>query len=170
MNRIAAILLGLAVIGLWSGCSNYRLGTEGNLTFQSLYVEPVINRTSLPQAHALVSTAIRAEFLRDGRLNLVNSPDEADATLSLTLMDYHREVATVRPGDTGLARTFALTLGANLTLRDNRTGKILFEKRPVKTSRDAYTDSGQLQAEYQTLPLLAEALGQRAAHAVLDVW
>ncbi len=170
MKRTTTLFCGLALLWLLGGCAHYGLGTDGKLTFQTLYVEPIANKTVLPQAHAVVSSALREEFLRNGRVTLVNSAAEADATVSVTLVDYHREVATVRPGDTGLARAFALTLGAAVTLKDNRTGKILFEKRPVKTVRDAYTDGGQLQAEYQTLPLLAETLGRQVAHTVLDVW
>ena len=52
---------------------------------------------------------------------------------------------------------------------------------PTPPLRDAYTDSGQklptgisvsgqLQSEYQALPLLADALADKVAHAVLDVW
>jgi hypothetical protein len=88
----------------------------------------------------------------------------------VAISDYHREVATVREGDTGLARKFTLTFGATCTLRDNRAEKVLFADRPVSTHRDAFTDGGQLQSEYQTLPLLAESLADRIAHTVLDVW
>lgn len=170
--RLLAAPFSLALLGvaLLTGCSHYRLGTGQNLAFQTLYVAPVENRTMLPQAVALVSTALRDEFLRDGRVTLVNSPAEADATLTLTLSDYHRDVATVRPGDTGLARTFTLTLGATATLHDNRAGRDLFTRRPVDAGRDAYTDSGQLQSEYQSLPLLAGALAKKISHAALDVW
>ena len=163
----AFVLLGAALL---TGCSHYRLGTGQNLAFQTLYVAPVENKTMLPQAVALVSTALRDEFLRDGRVTLVNSSAEADATLTLTLSDYHRDVATVRPGDTGLARTFTLTLGATATLHDNRAGRDLFTRRPLDAGRDAYTDSGQLQSEYQSLPLLAGALAKKISHAALDVW
>ena len=164
---LSVVLLGVALL---TGCSHYRLGTGQNLAFQTLYIAPVENKTMLPQAVALVSTALRDEFLRDGRVTLVNSPEQADATLTLTLSDYHRDVATVRPGDTGLARTFTLTLGATVTLHDNRAGRDLFSKRPVDAGRDAYTDSGQLQSEYQSLPLLAGALAKKISHAALDVW
>ena len=156
---------------LWlGGCAHYRLGTEGKLAFRTLYVEPVDNRTNLPQAQALVSPALREEFLRDGRSALVNSAAEADATLTVVLTDYHRTMATVRPDDTGLARKFSLNLGATVTLRNNRTGQPLFEKRAINALRDAYTEGGQLQSEYQTLPLLAELLARNVAHAALDVW
>lgn len=153
-----------------SGCSHYQLGTEAKLTFHTLYIAPVANKTQLPQARELVSTQIRDAFARDARITLVNSPESADATLTVVLTDYRRDVATVREGDTGLARKFNLTLGATATLRDNRAAKNLFEQRPVSAQREAFTDSGQRQSEYQTLPLLAESLAQKMAHAALDVW
>src|SRR3954470_11852650 len=84
------------------GCSHYHLGTEGKLAFRTLYIEPVANKTLLPQAQALMSTQLRECFARDSRVTLVNSSEGADATLNVTLDDYHRDVATVREGDTGL--------------------------------------------------------------------
>lgn len=157
-------LLGLA------GCANYQLGTEGKLTFATLYIEPVENRTLLPQARGLLSTHLRDAFAQDGRVTLVNSPETADATLQVVIRDFRRDVASVRESDTGLARKFTLTLETACTLRDRRSGQTLFADRPVSTQRDAFTDGGQLQSEFQTLPLLAESLAKKIAHAALDVW
>jgi hypothetical protein len=155
---------------LTAGCAHYQLGTGGNLAFRTLYVEPVANKTLLPQSQALVSTRVRETFARDGRVQLANSSSGTDATLTIVINDYHREISAVREGDTGLARKFNVTLGALCTLRDNRSGKVLFENRPVNAVREVFTDSGQLQSEYQTLPLLAEALAAKIAHTALDVW
>ena len=165
----------MLVVAAWSlalppGCANYRLGTGAKLSFHTLYVEPVANKTMLPQAREIVSTQLREAFARDGRVALVNSPESADATLRVTLTDYHRDVATPREGDTGLARKFNLNLGATCTLRDNRAAKNIFENRPLAVQRESFTDSGQLQSEYQTLPLLAAALAEKVTHAALDVW
>jgi len=161
-----------AVIGvfLFSGCSHYQLGTEGKLTFTTLYVEPVENKTLLPQARAIVTTQVREALERDGRVQLANSANSADATLQITIQNYHRDIASVRENDTGLARKFTLTLGVTCTLHDNRGGKDLFTDRVVNVQRDAFTDGGQLQSEYQTLPLLAQALADKIVHTVLDVW
>lgn len=167
--RLASVLF-VAAASLWlSGCAHYRLGTGSTPAFHTLYVEAVANKTMLPQAREIVSTQIRTAFLRDGRVTLVNSASEADATLSVTLVDYHRDVAAVREGDTGLARKFDLTLGVDCTLRQ-RDGTVLFQDRRVNAQREAFTDSGQLQAEYQTVPLLAEALATKITHTTLDVW
>ena len=178
-RRLVFILLAGGLLG---GCAHYRLGTAAQPNFTTLYIEPVATKLLLPQAQALVSSQIRAAFNRDGRITLVNSPEGADATLKVTLIEYGREVAALRAGDTGLARKFTLTLGVLCTLTDRRAQRSLFTDRSVKAHRDAFTDgssgsiggapalSGQSQAEYQSLPLLADALAEKITHAALDVW
>jgi outer membrane lipopolysaccharide assembly protein LptE/RlpB len=155
---------------LLTACTHYQLGTDGKLAFATLYVDPVENKALLPQASALVSTQLREALLRDNRVTLVNDPAQADAILHVTLTNYSRAQTAARSDDTGLARKFQLTLLAACTLRDNRTSKILFENRPIMAMKETYTDSGQLQSEYNTLPLLAASLADSVAHAVLDVW
>lgn len=165
---VLGLICGAAL--LLAGCSHYQLGTTGKLAFTTLYVEPVANKTHLPQSQAILSTQIRDAFAKDGRVTLVNSPEAADATLEVVIKDYHRDVASLLESDPGRARKFTLTLGVDCTLRQNRTGQMLFANRRVTAQRDALTDGGQLQAEYQDVPLLAQSLADRIAHAVLDVW
>lgn len=165
-----ALLLALCVAGMFAvGCSHYQLGSGRTPGFHTLYVEPVANKTTLPQARELISTRLREAFSRDGRVALANSPAAADATLTVTILDYHRRIAAVREDDTGLARKFDLVLGVECTLR-TRDGKVLLDRRPIEAVREAFTDAGQLQAEYQTLPLLGDALATKVVHASLDLW
>jgi hypothetical protein len=166
LHRLLAPLAGL----LLAACAHYQLGQQGVPRFATLYVDPVVNHTTLPQTQAVVGTQIREAFLQDGRVALVASPAEADVILHVELKGYDREVSATRADDTGLARQFNLTLRAECSLTDRRSGRVLFEHRPVAATKGAYTDSGQLQAEYQTLPLLAEDLAALVAHTVLDVW
>jgi hypothetical protein len=167
-SRASAFCLLLSVVWL-SGCSHYRLGTGAAPTFHTLYVEPVANKTMVPQAREIVSTQLREAFARDGRVALVNSAAEAEASLTVVIADFRRDVAAAREGDTGLARKFDLTLGVDCTLRQ-RDGKVLFENRRINAQRESFTDSGQLLSEYQTMPLLAESLAAKITHAALDVW
>ena len=173
MNRPALVARTLALLAgvlVAAGCGHYQLGTGSAADFRTLYVEPVANKTLLPQSQPIVSTRLRESFLRDARVQLAGSSTGADATLTVVINDYHRDIAAVREGDTGLARKFNVTLGAICTLRDNRTGKIIFENRPINAVREVFTDSGLVQSEYQTLPLLAEALAAKVVHTALDVW
>jgi hypothetical protein len=165
----ALALAGLLSLGL-AACAHYQLGTGGKLAFTTLYVAPVENHAMLPEAQAIVATALREALARDGRVTLVAAPEAADATLRVTLVGYTREMAAASSTDTDLARKFALHLRATCTLADNRSQHPFFTNREITVTKDAFTDSGQLQAEYQTLPLLAGALADQVAHAVLDVW
>ncbi|MBM3853692.1 MAG: hypothetical protein FJ399_11135 [Verrucomicrobia bacterium] len=165
-----AIVLLAAALSFLSGCSHYRLGTGAKPAFRTVHVEPVANQTLLPQAQAILSTRLREALARDARVALANSAGDAEATLTVAIADYRREIAAVREDDTGLARKFNVTLGARCSLRDNRTGAYVWENRLVSATREVFTDGGQLQAEYQALPLLSSALSARIVLAVLDAW
>jgi hypothetical protein len=169
-RRRLAFLAGLVAVICLSACSHYRLGPGGSRRFATLFVEPVATRALVPQAQALVATQVREAFLRDGRVTLVNSAAEADATLRLVLTGYDREVAVARADDTGLARRFDVHLRATCTLTDNRTAQPLFTDRPLAATHGVFTDGGQLQSEYQAMPLLAEQLAASVLHAALDTW
>lgn len=171
MPRAASIWLLVCAVALFgAGCSHYQLGTEATAGFRSLHLEVVRNDTMLPQAVALTSTALRENFLKDGRVALTATPAEADAVLTITLVDYSRSVAVVRADDTGLGRRFDLQLAAQATLHDRRSGRDIFTARPLTAKRGAFSDSGQLQSEYQALPLLAEQLAEAARKSVLETW
>ena len=72
--------------------------------------------------------------------------------------------------DTGLARRFDVSLRARATLSDRRSGKDIFTDRVLNAKRGVFTDSGQLQSEYQNLPLLSAELAKQAVQAALDTW
>jgi len=179
MTRVWSLLLACAFLA--QGCANYRLGTGADPSFSTLFIEPAKNKTKLAQSQVVVSTMIRDAFIRDGRVTVVDRADDADATLEVTLVNFQRDNAANREDDVGLARKFTLHLRASCRLRDNRTGRMLFDGRIVEVQRESFTDNGlgsvpfgtsndQLQAEYNTLPLLASSLSDKLTHAVLDVW
>jgi hypothetical protein len=130
----------------------------------------VVNESNLPQAVAIVSTQLREAFLHDPRIILVNSPEEADATLTVRLLKYGRIGKTGRRDDTGLSRNFDVTLEAEASLRDNRDNRFLFENRKAAATRETFGDSGQLQAEFNNVPLLGEILAKNIRSATLDTW
>jgi hypothetical protein len=179
MTRAWVLLLFAAFLA--QGCSHYRMGAGPAPSFSTLYIEPTKNKTTLAQSRELVSTMLREAFIKDGRVSLVDSQADADATLQVTLVKYRRDNAANREDDNGLARKFTLRLDAVCSLKDNHSGRLLFDGRQIEVQREAFTDNGlglvpfgtsndQLQSEYNTLPLLAELLSEKVTHAVLDVW
>lgn len=166
-------LMGIFLFGLClllTSCANYQLGTGTKVKFATLFVAPVAAKAVIPQAQVLVTTRLREAFIRDGRVALVNTPEEADAVLRISLDGYDRTSAVARENDTGLTRRFDLSLQAHATLVDRRTGKSYFVDRVLTAKRGVFTDSGLVPAEFETLPLLAERLAEETVHAVLDVW
>lgn len=170
MRRPLALWACLTLASLLGGCAHYRLGTGSAPAFRSVHIAPVDSRIALPQAAALLSTRLREAVLRDARVALGSDPGAAEAALTVTLIEYRREIAAARADDTGLARKFNLTLTAACTLRDPRTGRSLWTDRRISVRREAFTDSGQLQAEYQTLALLTEALAARITSDLVETW
>jgi hypothetical protein len=179
MTRVWCLLLVSAFV--LQGCSHYHMGAGPLPTFSTLYISPTKNKTTIAQSQATLTTLVRSAFIKDGRVEVVNDQNDADATLTITLTNYRRDNAANREDDNGLARKFTLRLSATLSLRDNRTGKFLFQDRTVEVQREAFVDNGlgsvpfgevnnQLQSEYNTFPLLADLLASKATHAVLDVW
>ena len=170
MPRHPAILAWLLLPLFATGCAHYRLGTDSAPAFRSLHVAPADSRIALPQGAALLSARLRESLLRDARVELRPDLAGADAALTVTLVDYRRELAAARADDTGLARKFNVTLTAACTLRDPRSGRVLWSERRISVRREVFTDSGQLQAEYQAVALLTEALAARITSDLLENW
>lgn len=184
LRRLAATaLVAFAVLG--SACSHYRLGTGAKHDFESVFIAPVETNAVLPQSSGLLSTQIREAFIRDGRIRVVNTPDEADAILTVKLDSLRRDTLTSLPSDGGLARTFGLVLDASATLRDAKGEKTWFADRPLRVERQIFTNDGttlagsdgpylvpqqQTQAEYALVPNLGENLAAQVKSSVLDTW
>ena len=168
----SSALLGVAgcAVLCFTSCANYQLGTGATAKFSTLYVAPITSDALIPQARILVATQVRDALIRDGRVALADSPEKADAVLTIVLGSYNRQVVVSRQDDTGLARRFDVTLVAHATLVDNRTRQPYFTQRPLEVQRGIFTDSGLVPSEYEGLPLLAEDIANATVHAVLDTW
>lgn len=170
-RRLLFPVLGLlcGILGL-TGCAGYQLGTAATPGFTTLFVAPVGSDVILPQARAELTTRLREAFIRDGRVRLTASPDEADAVLRVSVARYGRDVVVSRTDDTGLGRRFDVTLQARASLLSNRRPEPWFTDRVLDVRRGAMADDGLVPAEHQLMPLLAASLADEAVRAVLDTW
>ena len=168
--RHSLLLVAALGVSCGSGCSHYRLGTGEAPAFRTIHILPVTNSAAVPQAQALLATRLREAFIRDGRAIPVNSDETADVTLAVQIDDYRRDVAVARAEDTGRARKFDVTLRVRCTLQTPGAPHPGFVDRIVSARREVFTDGGQLQAEYQILPHLADAVARQLVRAVLDSW
>lgn len=169
LGSTLAVLLLTAVL---TGCQNYRLGTgEDALPFNRLYVEPVLNRTTLPQAEVHLTQQIPVEFNRlPTSLTLVNQASSAEATLQVILTDFRRQSKVAQEDDTGLTRKFEWVLQARVTLAEPSGEKTFFSNRPIVVRTDVFDEGDILAAEIAATPLVTQELAKAIAREVTQVW
>lgn len=88
MKRSTYLLFGLAATLLFSGCMGYRLGGGQPEGIETVAMAPVINSTAEPAIEIDVTQALRERLQFDGRLKLVNKPENADGIIEVTLTQY----------------------------------------------------------------------------------
>ena len=163
----SVFFLSLLWIGL-TGCSVYHLGAPAELPFDSIYVAPATNRSTAPQAQAILTQQVVDALLREGVK--VTDKQSAEATLELEITDYQKSISATQPEDTLLAESFALVIEAHATLVNNRTGKAWFTDRRHTSSQDVYVDEGFQSSEYQATPVLLQRLAVNIKDTVVSVW
>jgi len=171
-------LTAFVVLGLLSGCANYKLGSSAEIPFKSIYIKPTTNHSYAPQAQPIVSAQIRETFIRDARVKLVASEDEADAVLYVDLTKYKRSAGARNSNDTVIANDFDITLTAEISLYSNTRGDYLFQERGIHATTHAYignpyTDSEIIsyqQSERQAMTQLARDMARKVTDEVLSPW
>ena len=166
MIRYIAIAALLASAAIFSGCG-YHLGTEVEVPFSSITIEPVKNESFAPQMQAEIHRQLADAFASEPSMHVV--PSGGQAHIKVTLVEYRRDVAAVNPSDTASAASYRVTLSAKATLLDS-TGKVLFRDRPFSATLPAYAANGFSRTEYQTLPLLSRELARNIKDSSVDVW
>jgi len=169
MTKLLPAILLLSVLA-WTGCANYQLGRQAPLPFERLYVAPVVNDSFAPQAQAVLTEQLARQFLTSGAVTLVKSPEQADAILTVTIVDFRREVAATQDDDTGLGESFLLYMTSNSDLVDAETGKPYFKARRNRAEVRTLIDSGLQPAEYQSMPVLTRDLARSIKETVLSTW
>lgn len=165
-------ILSLATLGTLLcllGCQHYQMGSPAALSFDSIYIEPIRNESFAPQAQALLDQQLTLAFMEDVRVK-VTREDDAEAFLSIVLVDYRTNVSATEESDTVVGRSFNLTLTAHCTLVDAQTGDALLRNIPVSATVDAFVDQGFQQSEYQAMPVLTRNLAKKIRDLTLSGW
>jgi len=165
---LAALVL-IAIILLQIGCAHYKLGRPGTIPFSSIYIAPATSETPAAQVQALLSRNLIEAFLRDGSVQ-VSGPQEAEVTLRVVLVAYERNVSATQADDTALGRSFEITLKAEATLLDNRSGEVYFSQRTFEASEQVFAENSLPQSEYQAMPTLARRLANEIKNGIVNVW
>ncbi|MCH8474293.1 MAG: LPS assembly lipoprotein LptE [Opitutales bacterium] len=171
--RVVRRFFAIAFIGLaLGGCQNYRLGSgEETLPFSSLYIESILNRTTLPQAEVHLTQQLPVEFNRaPTSVSLANSPEAAEAILQIRISDFRRLRKVAQEEDTGLTRKFEWVVRANATLQSQDGTQVFFADRPITVRTDVFDEGDILTAEVAATPLITQELAEAIVREVTQVW
>lgn len=167
MKRCLLWVLGAALLG--AGCASYQLGSGHALPFRSVFVPPAQNLSYAPQAQAPLTNQLVEMLMREPDLRVAGQ-DHADATLEVVIIDYQRRISATRSDDTVLAQAYELHMTADISLRDNRTGKYFFRDRRVDARQQVFTDGGLQISEYEAMMVLTRTLAGNIRNATVSVW
>jgi outer membrane lipopolysaccharide assembly protein LptE/RlpB len=124
-----AVAVLLAVLG---GCG-YQFAGESSLLpedARTIYVEPFVNRSRDVGMDKELTSALRGEFYRRGRLSVVDQSEQADLILSGVVRSLERSVASVNRKDEVLQYESVLTL--DVTLRRREPNVVLWRGQGVR--------------------------------------
>lgn len=167
---LRAFLVFIAASTALSGCASYQLGQPRTAAYQAIYVAPARNQSALPQLEAPVNAAVRQALGRSEAFTLANEGD-ADAKLEIRLIEAKREMAAVLSEDVGRARKVQLVVEVAVDLKNaSQPGSFYIRDRRFVITQDVFTDSGQVSAEYQAGPELADQIATRVTELLADTW
>lgn len=161
----------LVLLFVFPACSHYRWGNPGldTLPFQTLYVKPVINKTFIPEAQALVSQQL-IRYLQQSGVCITQCEEDADAVLIVVLRNYCQKTITTERSDTTLASSFNVSVQAVCTLIDNMNCGTWFSDQCVSASINAEADDSVQQVLYQDMPVLTAKLADQIRNLVIGTW
>jgi hypothetical protein len=84
---------------------------------KNIYIQPVINATNQFGIESSFTNYIIDEFMMDGRLSIVNSPNEADAIVTVTVKRYMLEPLPIYDVN-GVIEQYKLWVIASVSLLD----------------------------------------------------
>ena len=130
---VTAFMTGLMVIAL-GGCG-YQFAGEGSLLppdARTVYVEPFVNRSREVGMDKELTSAVRSEFYRRGKLQVVDYSEQADVILTGVIRSLEINVASANRDDEVLQYESVLTL--DVILRRRQPNEILWRGQGVRLS------------------------------------
>ena len=161
-----------------AGCG-YALAGRGSFLpayIQKIGIPNLGNRTTVFNLETLLTQKVRAEFIGRGKYQILPESTGVDALLTGEVTAVSITPVSLTPDQ--LASRYALTMTANIELRDLRENKVLWEN-PSVTFRQEYdattgTDSNDPAAYFQqdvnTLERISTEFARTIVSAILEAF
>ena len=169
MKRRIHLLNTLAATLLLSGCMGYKLGGSRPEGIETVSMAPVVNATTEPAIELQVTHAMRQRIQFDGRLKLVNSTQNADAIIEVTLTKYDLTPIAYKDDLKTTPDMYRLRITAEAELKNAKTGESL-------SKSDTYGEAtfkfvGDLtSAKRDALPRAADEIAKFMVDDLVERW
>ena len=130
MTRLRVIAIAIALAASFATGCGYQIGAHGDLmpaTVKTIAIPAFDNSTTRYKLARLLPQDIGREFESRTRYRIVADPNEADAVLTGTVAGFSA-YPTVSDPVSGRATAAEAVVTLRLTLKDRRTGKVLFSQ------------------------------------------
>ncbi|HYW41460.1 MAG TPA: LPS assembly lipoprotein LptE [Bryobacteraceae bacterium] len=157
-----------AALALAAGCG-YHVAGHANLVpkeIKTIAIPAFGNGTVRYKLPRLIAAGIAQEFISRTHYSIVADPEQADATLTGTLLTFTTNPTIFDPVS-GRATGVQVVATLKVTLTDRHTGKILFT-RPSLEFRERYEITLDPQAYFDESDTAAERLSRDVARTVVS--
>lgn len=190
-NPIGNLVLGIwKLFGTWclvlgvlplNGCGYTTHAYVARTGYRTVHIEPFVNkvdttseasegkrfRSYFPLLENNVTNAVVDRYIFDGNLKVTKTED-ADLTLKGELVNYRRDSLRTSSGDT--PEEYRITIFVNISLIDNKTGKILWEKKDFAGDASYYTTGNFVKSESQSIQDATKDLARRIVDITVEAW
>jgi outer membrane lipopolysaccharide assembly protein LptE/RlpB len=154
-----------------SGCGYH---TSGSVRLQSdlqtIAVPVFFNETFEPSLENAVTSAVKQEFLTNGRLQVVNDPGDADLVLKGTVTSFGLTPLAFDPASS-VVLEYRVRIRTSVQLEDRRAQKILWQDPGMETSAEYVVNpdtSANRVAQDHAIAEASKLLGENVVHRVLE--
>ena len=181
MKSLRMFLLVVLFSVFLSGCGYTTHAYVKQTGYRTIYVEPFLNKvdttsefsegrrfqTYFPLLENTITNAVVDKYITDGNLKIANK-ENADLVLKGELVNYRRETMRDTTSDTPVE--YRITLFVNLILTDNKTKKILWEKKEFAGDTSYFTTGQFTKTESVALQDATKDLARRIIEITVEAW
>lgn len=168
MRAISATTAALAL--LLTGCVGYRLGSMLPVDIKTVYLPTFVNETDEPLIERETTSAMIEEIQKDGSLRIVDTREEADAILDVTLIEHKLAPVGFDLEKKTTANEYRLTITARMLMTRRANGEVIAESPRIQ-GETTFVMAGDLtSSKQQALPAAAEDLAHDLVESVVETW
>jgi hypothetical protein len=171
----------LLISVLLCGCGYTTHAFMAQTGYRTIYVAPFVNKvdttsefsvgrrfkTYFPLLENIVTNAVIDRFIFDGNLRIIKE-EGADLTLKGILVNNRRD--SIRDSSDDVPEQYRITIFVDLSLINNKTQKILWEKNNFAGDTTYYTTGSQVKSESQAIADATADLARRIVDTTVEAW